>query len=186
MIGDVTVVGMTMGDHVLEDIGTSVPQGMIVTIPAEQALRSRDLWRAISQKQIFRLNTGPQASVVQPMQPTDNSEALLEQNRLLQKELADSRAQTASVLAQNAAVLEQLRAQGDLLKNLTVAVSQGIRGAPQAVSASSEGAPLSDDAPTYIPSTIKPQDAEVRIESNLEETKGDISDKRSKLRQLRR
>ena len=192
MIGDITVFGLTMGEHVLEDIGMNVPQGMVVTIPAEQALRSKDLWRSIAQKQIFRLHNGPMSSVVAPVQ-TDAASALIEQNQQLQKALEDSRMQNSAILAQNSAVLEQLRQQGEALKALTLSVGQGaVSYRPAQIGQISSGLPpesstVSGDAPTYIPATIRPDGAEVRIESAKEETRGaDIQSKRDKLRQFRR
>lgn len=179
--GDVVVLGMAMGIHMIEDISMGVPQGMVVTIPADLALRSRDLWRAISLKQVFRLHAGShQAPLVVPPAQADPMPQLIEENRQLEAALLSQQ-------AQNTAILEQLKAQADAIKALTTSLAN----APRTVVVQQGGAPgaqaaVGEDAPTFIPSNIKPEAAEVRIETRREETtEADISTSRDRLRRLR-
>ncbi len=186
--GDVTVLGVTMGDHVLEDIQMSVPQGMIVTIPAELALRSKDLWRAVAQKSIMRIHAGPIGAPIQVAPQQTNHDVIVEslsaQNRQLQQTLDDQR-------VMNAAILEQLRLQTEAFKVMAARVeATGVQVRVVAAQPTVAGVPaalLPDDVPTYIPSSIKPVEADVRIETQQEEAQGaDIANKRNKLRQLRK
>jgi hypothetical protein len=186
--GDVTVLGVTMGDHVLEDIQMSVPQGMIVTIPAELALRSKHLWQAIAQKSIMRIHSGAIGAPIQVAPHQSNHDvviaALTDQNKQLHQTLEEQR-------AMNAAILEQLRLQTEAFKVMmakveatgvqvrVVSAQPAVAGIPAAI--------LPDDTPTFIPSSIKPVDAEVRIESKTEESSAtNIASNRSKLRSLRK
>jgi hypothetical protein len=178
--GDITVLGMTVGLHMIEDIATGVPHGMVVSIPAEMALRSKDLWRAISQKQIFRLTTGSlQAPMVLPPTAADPVPKLIDENQQLQAALSAQQ-------TQNAEVMVQLKAQADAIRALT----ETLANAPRTVVVQGNAAPSvassAAPAPSFIPSTIKPESAEVRIETKLEEAEGaDIGSNRDKLRRLR-
>ena len=196
MIGDITVLGMTMGQHILEDIGVSVPQGMLVTIPADVAMLSKDLWLAISQKQIFRIHAGTTAFVM-PSKEAEPVRALVDQNQQLQQALTDQHARGSVAMDQLRIQGEQLKLQGEQLKlqgELLKALLQNgaprwTPGAPAQGPAPSSQATVqmpSEDAPTFIPMTIKPDDVVVRIEAKIEEAEGsDIANNRSKLRKLR-
>jgi hypothetical protein len=180
--GDITVLGMTMGIHMLEDLRIGVPHGMLVTIPAEQALTSRDLWRAISQRQIFRIHGGgihAPVSVPPAAPPTsDVVPRLMEENQQLQTALA-------AQLAQHEAVMAQLKAQAAAIQALTqvVAAQPRVAGGPSAPATASD---VDTTAPTFIPANIKPDSVEVHIETTRTESDGsDISGNRDKLRRLR-
>jgi len=193
MIGDITVLGMTMGQHILEDIGVSVPQGMLVTIPADVAVTSKDLWLAISQKQIFRIHAGTTAFVM-PSKEAEPVRALVDQNQQLQQALTDQHARGSVAMDQlriQGEQLklqgEQLRLQGELLKALLQNGPAPRYHAPSQTPGQSPTVQMpSEDAPTFIPMTIKPDDVVVRIEAKIEEAEGsDIANNRSKLRKLR-
>jgi hypothetical protein len=182
--GDITVLGMTVGLHMIEDIATGVPHGMVVSIPAEMALRSKDLWRAISQKQVFRLTTGSlHAPMVLPPTAADPVPRLIDENQQLQAALSAQQTQNAEVMA-------QLKAQADAIRALTETLANAPRTVVVQGNAAPNAAPnaafVDGSAPAFIPSTIKPESAEVRIETRVEEAEGaDIGSNRDRLRRLR-
>lgn len=57
MSGNVVVFGISPDTVMLEDIQMDVPHSTSVTIPEDLALKSKDLWRALSQRKIFRLTS---------------------------------------------------------------------------------------------------------------------------------
>jgi len=57
MSGNVVVFGISPDTVMLEDIQMDVPHSTSVTIPEDLALKSKDLWRALSQRRIFRLTS---------------------------------------------------------------------------------------------------------------------------------
>ena len=57
--GDVRVIGMVAGTHVIEDLQRDVPHRSLVIIPEAQALMSKDLWRGISQGCLMQLDSAP-------------------------------------------------------------------------------------------------------------------------------
>lgn len=181
MNGDVTVVGTVMGSHVIEDIGYTVPQGIVVTIPADIALRSKDLWRALSQNQLLRLHNGPinlpprQAPPPPPIEVpiTPQTEQLLE---AIKRERAE-----------NQDLRRALADQTGVLKQILGAIQQGTL--PQRAAAATKAAhkdASESDAPTFIPSEITPKDAWSRIAPQSDEQQADnVTDAASKLRTLR-
>ena len=60
--GDITVFGLVSGIHLIEDIRVGVAHGCTVTIPVEKAQKSKDLWRALGQKCICLIQSGPYAN----------------------------------------------------------------------------------------------------------------------------
>ena len=64
--GDVRVMGLVVPAHLIEDIRVSVARGVTVIIPAGQATRSKDLWRAINQKCLFQLQSQGTPMTVPP------------------------------------------------------------------------------------------------------------------------
>lgn len=75
---------MVVGTQPLADIGMDVPYGREVIIPAEKAARSRDLYKAISQKQIFQLPAQPGPQHVAPLGHVKD-DLLQERNQFLEQ-----------------------------------------------------------------------------------------------------
>jgi hypothetical protein len=178
MKGDITVFGLTMGHHLVEDIGVVVPHMEVVVIPAKDAYASKDLWRAINMRKVFHLHAGTKswpAGVSVPMPvPTD-------QTRLLEQALEEQR-------AQNAAVLRAMSEQGALVKQLseTVANLRAVAPAAAAPTTQSQEDLPSGDAPMFVPSTVKPSVTEQRIRGKESTTDaGGVVEARAQLRNLR-
>lgn len=187
MTGDITVLGMTMGVFHVEDIGVMVPQGVIVTISARDALRSRDLWRAIAQNILFRLSSGPHMMVVdraqqqqpQPQVESSHIEALEEQNRALKEAFQNQK-------SYNERLLQAMQEQRALLEALTSKVASTAQHS-SVVPKSSVKQPVVEtyDVPMYIPSVIKPDKSSTRIGKVEDESEDTLSDAQDKLRRLR-
>jgi len=184
MMSDVTVVGLAPGVVSFADIGVDVPHGVAVRVPADKALASKDLWRAIGQRSVMRLQGGPNPAVpvYVPTHP-DETGKLLDQLGVLKAENAALREQLAR--KEHELLLE--RSKFDEILGL---LRQGVpMAAPAAVA--SQAAPahvpgvVEVEAPTFIPSTIKGDYTGARVEIEAAEG-GSISDARSALRKLRR
>jgi len=157
-----------------------VPFSTMVVIPADKALKSKDLWRSIGQKQLFQLQRGPGM----PYIPLDSrapspDPALLERIRLLEEE---NRQLRLALESKNTHRDDRIDALLTFLQSGAVALP-GIatqRGpqAPQVASA---------DVPTYIPTVITPDGAETRIEPKRAESESAaVSGASDKLRNLKR
>lgn len=160
-----------------------VPHGMTVTIPALRAHKSKDLWRAISQKRLFHLQSGP-AMAFPPSLPThdasgvdvyqEHTRILLRENQLLRDALEKKDSEMQSKLDN---ILGLLQA------GVPVAPPSPVRGtAPQVVTGV-----VSGEVPTFIPSQIKPEGVEVQITTTAEESAGaGVSSAASALRKFRK
>ena len=145
-----------------------VPHGREVIIPADKAARSKDLWRAISQKCIFKMpNIPPPARG--PLGHVGDS--------LLQERLVFLEQRCKQLEDENTTLRESLRsalAQGDRLDTILSAIQS--MPAPQVVHVNGHGsapaAPREEiadgTAPQFIPSEIAPKDAETRIDTKRE------------------
>jgi hypothetical protein len=182
-MNDVRVVGLNMHTVFIEDIQVDVPQGSTVMISADKAARSKDLWRLISQKQLFRLNPGPMAdypSPPAPVVPSMAEERLREENRVLAE--------------QNLMLRQTLAAQGGKLDTILDHLLSGklVSVGPQSYQAGAAQAPVNhgvvdNGVPTYIPSEIKPQNVESHIEVQAETSEGSgVNSAGAALRKLRR
>jgi hypothetical protein len=187
--GDVVVFGAVMGMHFIEDIGVNVPQGMVVTIEANQAMASKDLWKAISDKFIFRLHSGPLPTsmqiVPQPLHPVVQSSLLEDQNRILTQALEEQRSQNTALVAaverQREAIEALVTSFKEAKPQQVVYQTQAVLGAPRA-----EQQVIVEEAPVFVPSTIKPENTETRIDSKTEASEtSDVSSAASKLRALK-
>jgi vacuolar-type H+-ATPase subunit H len=195
-VSDVTVFGLVAGIHFITDLGVGVPHGHTVTIPADKANKSKDLWRAIGQKYICLIQSGPyvQRNVIIPPGSTEpvaaapdpslaaRQQALEEENKRLREALEKQR-QDALAAEQRATVkldtiLELLRTQGP--STTTIVQVQG-NGGPLVRAAVPE-----DNTPTFIPATIRPENTESRIEAKKTESDSTLSGASDKLRELRR
>ncbi len=163
-MNDVRVIGLMMHTVLIEDIMLDVPHGITVTIPAEKAARSKDLWRLLGQKQLFRLNSGPFADYPQPTHSNGEVDRLKEENRLLSE--------------QNQLLRQAMTSQGGKLDAILGLLESGrlVAAAPQngasVASAKVDPALVEIEVPTYIPSEIKPQNVESHIEVKSETTAG--------------
>ena len=181
MTGDVPVVGMKPDTCILADIGTDVPHGRLVVIPADKALRSRDLYRAINQGFLFRLNPGPPPPpmAMNPMllevQALREQVAKLEElNRVLQEKLL-----VAEAHIPNQDKLDTILA---LLQSAPVAMGRA------ATDTIPSPAPEVVDfvPPPFIPSRIRSDSMQGRIQTETATGSGDVASATAKLRDLRR
>ena len=192
MIGDVTVVGLDTSTVPLLDIGMDVPHQAVVTIPADRATLSKDLWRALSQRRLFQLHAGPATqAAVRPIAPPAAPDVWQTKCRTLETENAQLRARVAELeardrspsLSPDAEVAGKIDEILALLRSGRVAVATG--SAPVA-RAESRGV-VEVDVPTFIPSEIK-KDFEGRItevETSSSQNSA-IDSAASALRKLRR
>lgn len=193
---DVTVFGLAMPTYVIEDIQMDVAHGDTVTIPFEKANRSKDLWRGISSKQLFQIRTTPNAHP-QPTPSTAAEKELRERVAQLEAERDNLRAQlataNAALITQQAESQRALIAQQEQLTTIIAMISKASLPVAGVVPGYVPGhaptqAPLgvSGDAPTFIPSTITPENADARIETKQAEAENPaLAGASSKLRELR-
>lgn len=187
-VGDVRVIGLVAGSHTIEDIGRDVPHGETVTIPADQAFRSKDLWRGISQKCLMQM---PLIAATPSYVPPQQALPAPERQRL-EGHIRNLEAQLRSMAAENLGLKEELRraseAQAQKLDTILAALQNGI---PVAVGlgASRVAAPKQEvadgSAPTFLPSEIKPKDVSVHIEIQGEAAPSELSNAAERLRQMR-
>ncbi len=184
--GDVRVFGLVAGTHVIEDIRMDVPHGREVIIPADKAVRSKDLYRAIGQKCIFLLPSQPGPQHTAPVSHV-RDDVLQERNQFLEQ-------RCRQLEEENKQLRESFRAamaQQDRLDTILRAV-QAVK-LPETIFVNGHGAPASQEiadgtAPQFIPTEIAPKgEVESRIDVNRKT--GDaasISDAVDKLRKLRK
>jgi hypothetical protein len=181
-MNDVRILGLNMHTVLIEDISMDVPHGVTIIIPADKAAKSKDLWRLISQKMLFRLNPGgPLADYppATPPQPNQEAERLREENRLL----AEQNQMLKQVLDKQGGKLDMI------LGALETARFAGPSSGPGATVATTKADNGVVDAgvPTYIPSEIKPKNVESHVEVQSETSEGsNIAGAGEALRRLRR
>lgn len=192
MSEDIHVFGLVAGTHLLEDIGMDVPHGKTVTIPAEKAGRSKDLWRAISQKLLFKVPGPngaylPQTHVAPPHAVKDDVlQSRVQFLEIRTKQLEDENAQLRAALQAAFSQKESLDA--------ILAAIEGVKRTPvvvmggQSLPAARAVEELADGAaPQFIPEQIAPKDASTRIDLvKQESTAPELSDAATRLRKLRR
>lgn len=184
MSGGMLVAGLKTGTHFIEDIQVSVPHRTPVFIPAEKVLRSADLYRALGQNLLFKLDDSSLTLEAPPPVPDANSltiarleaenKALREQNAQLQVRLE----QQMTLILDGMSRLEQ--------RPVTVVSSGG--SSPSSASARTvDPDAVSTDAPMFLPGSIAPKDAEaqIRVEKHVSEGKS-VGAAGDKLRELRR
>lgn len=203
MSGGMDVVGLVMGMHLIEDIKVAVPFKVSVHITAEQMHRSKDLWRAISQKKIFQLsgnrsfpNTGLKPSAQKGVD-TARIVALEKENKTLKQKLEQERQRNGGLQDLLAGLQAQLAGFQKALGRIESlpALSQQpvmVQGAQMAPVASSAPAvapseAVGGEAPLFIPSEIAPKDAEANIQiADDTSTDSKVSSAASRLKQLRK
>jgi hypothetical protein len=184
-MSDVTVLGVLVPTVVLGDIGMDVPHGEVVVIPAEKAEKSKDLWRAVSQRQLFRIMAGPHARGLPLPQEgaalvpsagilVERARALEEENQALREALVRQEREFQSAQRQNDGKLDAILT---MLSN-GIPVVAGVT-VPK-------GSEVSGEAPAFIPTSILPENSKVRIEPNRKEVDGSgLAAAGGKLRELR-
>jgi len=154
---------------VIEDIKVSVPHQVAVYIPAEQAYKSKDLWRGLSQRRLFRL-TGGSGLVIEPnTKPPSVDETLTEatiDNKKLRRDLERSRQQNVGLQGAIQSMQGQLGAILQVLGKfenggIPLAVAPQI-AAVQAAQAEANKA-VGGEVPSFIPDDIRPDDAKSSI-----------------------
>ena len=185
--GDIRVIGLVAGTHVIEDIGRDVPHGVTVTIPGELALQSKDLWRAISQKCLFQLPTAAPPPHMSTPVFTDSDKAVLE------AQIRELETQVRVLEAENRALKElaQTTASSDKLDAILMAIQSGQMSMGAATGGVRPAARPSQEvadgtAPTFLPSEIRPRDVDARIEERKETQVSDVSSAAGRLRKLRK
>jgi hypothetical protein len=183
-LGDVRVIGLVAGTHLIEDIARDVPHGVTVTIPGELAVRSKDLWRAIAQKCIFQL---PSAS---PPLERVAAQAVDPERPRLDARIRELEDQIRSLEGENKG-LRGSSAQSDdrdqKLDSILAALQTG------AVFSSSfpSGVPIKKQevadgtAPTFLPSEIRSRDMDARIDIQSESSVSGVSEAAERLRKIR-
>jgi hypothetical protein len=203
-MNDVKVINTKTGTILIEDIFVDVPHGVVVSISAEKAHRSKDLWRLISQRLLFQFHGGsihsaaphgmphpaplPVPTVAAPPPPVPTAaapptalvSALEEQNRLLREEMSHRDQAFAAVL-----IVQQERF--NEMAALIRGVSAGSGGASSAARAEKPASDApSGDAPLFIPSTIKPTDVKDYVNVQKDEGQaGGVGAASAALRKIR-
>lgn len=195
MVGDVTVVGLDTSTVVLLDIGMDVPHRVVVTVPADRATVSKDLWRAISQRRLFQLHAGPATQApVRPIAPPAASNEWQTRCRALEAENAQLRARVAELEALNRPAPSPAAPEADAtgkLDEILALLRSGktVVAAGQAPAARAEQRGVVEvDVPAFIPTEIKPKDFEGRmteVQTTSSEASG-LGSAASALRKLRR
>lgn len=178
----IAVFGLISPTVLLEDIQMDVPFETTVVIPSEQAMRSKDLWRAISSKQVYQLSKSPNAVPY----PTQEQE-LRTRIRELEQENEDLRSRLLAKHAECDKYSVQQTMLETILQKLTVPHTLPLTvAATQAAPVTVDMGAVAGDVPMFIPSNITPEVVETRIETTKSETETPVSDAQSKLREMRR
>lgn len=178
--GGITVTKTTTGSHLLYDIQVMVHHQIPTYIPADKALNSADLHRALGSKIIFQmLNT------MHTPKP-DPKVALEDENRQLREALMQS-SQQSQALQQS---VETLARQMEVLTAAVgkIGTTQTVTLTPAAYAATNPRSEVvGGDVPMFLPDTTLPSGTEVQMNVPEVLSEGDsVTDARSKLRQLRK
>jgi hypothetical protein len=184
--GDVRVVGLVTGTHLIEDIGRDVPYGVMVTIPADLALRSKDLWRGVEAKCLHRI-------------PAVLATAVDQEKIRLRQYITELESHLAQLTQENVALKAQLEKSSAIVPPSYDAKLDSILAAIQNVAVVAPGsvgttvttkAPteiVDGSAPTFLPSEIKPKDVNARIDVQGEKSESSgLSEAAERLRKLRK
>lgn len=207
-LGDIRVVGLVPDKHTIEDISVNVPYGMTATIPAEMAVRSKDLWAAINQHRVLKLDS--KAPVPKFLPPTalnmpDNKERerleakvreLTEKTQELQTEVQGLRTENQSLrtnlmhASSRAPTVSTADPElGSKLDAIMAAIKSGIPASGKGFGEITvRGTELADgEAPTFLPSQIRPDDADVRIDIQGQSSESSsVTSAAERLRKLRK
>jgi hypothetical protein len=176
MVGGITVAGLVTGTHVIEDIKIAVPHQIAVFIPADLAYRSKDLWRGISQRQLFQLTGGSGLAVesnsrVLPPPSTDLEDTRAE-NKKLRQQLEEAQRQNLSLQEALQAMQGQLTSILRLLgriENGEVPLLRGVSGPGLELLPSVPAQPrvVGGEVPSFIPDDIHPDDVKTSIDAEV-------------------
>lgn len=192
--GDVRVIGMVAGTHVIEDLQRDVPHRSLVIIPEAQALMSKDLWRGISQGCLMQLDSAPYPTGSLP-QFSETERARLEgyckdlegHVLRLQNENDALKRQLAGSSNAHAAKLDEILRAIQAAETRVVQVPQRALSVQAPQLSSSEGGEVDGAAPTFLPARIVPDDCGTRINVKGEESaSGGVSEAADRLRALRK
>ncbi len=185
MIGDIRVLGMVAGTHVIEDLGRDVPYGMTIVISAEEAIRSKDLWRALSQRCLFQLQSALPTTPIGVVGQLPNPDRLQLEARIRELE-----AQIRGLEVENQALKRNMQGPSALdsqkLDSILAAIQNGVVFSSVGAKPTQVKNEVADGtAPTFLPSEIKPKDMESRIEVQPESIPSDVASSAERLRKLR-
>jgi hypothetical protein len=184
--GDIRVFGLVAGTHIIEDIGMDVPHGMTVTIPGELAIRSKDLWRALSQKCLFQLPAAAPPLALPQQAPGGDLDRLRAESRAIVLEGQVRSLEAANMALQ--AVVQGFQARDQKLDTILTAIQSGMVFAQQpgvSAQAITKQEVADGTAPMFLPSEIRPKGVDARIDVQSESTESDIATTAEKLRRLR-
>lgn len=204
MSGEVVVAGLVTGTHLIEDIGVTVPHQVAVRIPADVALKSKDLWRGIQQNRLFRLNAGSGLNIAAEVhaQPPANA-AVQQENQRLHHETQRLQQENQRLQQENQRLAAELAAERQRNDSLQAALVSGLQGvqtaigklesAPRVVLAGPGAAQaggsdvVGGDVPTFVPDKILPENVEAQIRPDKTTAEqSNVSSAASRLRELRR
>jgi hypothetical protein len=183
MMGDVQVVGLVPETVQLPDIGLDVAHGVAVWIPGEKATASKDLWRAISQRRVFKLSSSSPIVAPHVRPPTEEIAQLKARIATLEKENAELH----QTLAQQAKIEDVL----NLLRSGQIPMFSAPSKVGPSTGVPAPGRPavavVEVDTPTFIPSQIRSDSQEARVTVSEGQTEGgSVTDARSALRKIRK
>lgn len=189
-IGGISVVGLAMGEHFLSDIQVVVPHRVPVYIPAEKALRSKDLYRALSQGTIFKLDGG--TGYVQRPDTKDSAgvAVLKQENERLSRELAVAQQQIALLKEQlqaPSAIQSQMTSIMEALGRIEATpkvVTQVMSGTQSTPTVEATGV-VGGEVPMFLPDMSMPDTAEVRLNIQQSVSEDSVTGAASTLRALR-
>ena len=171
MSSTLSMFGLVTGSVFIEDIGIVVPFHEVVAVPADKAYASKDLWRAVSQRKVFYLNAG------------DASLKLVQATKQLPLEqVAEESSQIAAQSEKIDQLTDMVRQQGVLIQELLTRPASSRHPAQEVARTSAKV----EETPLYIPSTVKPDVQEQRIqgETSTQES-GSFSSAKDQLRAIR-
>lgn len=189
MQGGMYVVGLVTGGCMISDLQLHVPHKVAVFIKADDLHRSKDLYRAINQNLLFKLDGGT-GFPVEETRPVPNESLLritqLEaENRGLRQELEASKAQNLTLQT----LLQGLQVQFSALQQGITRLEQkepSVTVVNNSMATASMPGVVGGDTPTFLPGEIKPKDAEASIRVDKQVSEGSsIGAAGKKLRELR-
>jgi hypothetical protein len=179
--GGITVTKTTTGSLLLTDIQVMVHHQIPTYIPADKALNSVDLHRALGSGAIFQmLNT----MHIKP-QESPRAAALEDENRTLREALQKSTQQGNDLQRTMETLARQMEALTAVVGQIGVSqvVVQGV--SPAAAQRATEV--VGGDVPMFIPDSIVSPTADVQVQVQEVLSEDDsVSDAQNRLRQLRK
>lgn len=193
MAGEIVVAGLMTGGYLIEDIRINVPHQVAVRIPADLAMQSKDLWRAIQQRLLFKLDAGAGIYPVPVSSPSDDNHriAVLEaENKTLRQELDAERQRNQGLQVSFQGLQASLRglelSLGRMESSPRVYSQPG--ASPVVNAGTSTPEVVGGGTPTFVPSRIRPEtnvDAKIQTTTETSE-KGNVSAAANKLKEMRR